>query len=64
MKSNNDVKLSHTTTIRGIQYTTVSFFNGDIDLHEKIGKMIAESFCASELSDGTTENQLPAEKAG
>ena len=64
MKLNNGMKLMHTETINGVRYTTVSIFNGEVDLYEKIGKMIAESFSATALNEPTTEDQLPTEKAG
>lgn len=64
MKLNNGMKLMHTDTINGIRYTTVSIFNGEMDLYEKIGKMIAESFKATELTDTAAEDQTPTEKAG
>ena len=64
MKLNNGMKLKHTETIKGVRYTTVSIFNGEVDLYEKIGKMIAESFNAAALNEPTTEDQLSTEKAG
>lgn len=64
MKLNNGMKLMHTETINGIRYTTVSIFNGEMDLYEKVGKMIADSFSAASLNESITEDQLPAEKAG
>ena len=64
LKLNNGMKMMHTETINGVRYTTVSIFNGEMDLHEKIGKMIAESFNATSLNETTTEDQLPTEKAG
>lgn len=64
MNLDNSAQLTHTSTIKGVQYTTVSIFSGDMDLYEKMGKMIAESFCASELSDSATENSSPMEKVG
>lgn len=64
MKLNNGMKLKHTETIKGVRYTTVSIFNGEVDLYEKIGKMIAESFNAAALNDSIIEDQVSAEKAG
>ena len=64
MKLNNGMKLMHTETINGVRYTTVSIFNGEVDLYEKIGKMIAESFSATALNEPTTEDQISTEKAG
>ena len=64
LKLNNGMKMMHTETINGIRYTTVSIFNGELDLYEKIGNMIAESFNATALDEPSTENQIPTEKAG
>ena len=64
MKLNNGMKLMHTDTINGIRYTTVSIFNGEVDIYEKIGNMIAESFNATALDEPLTEDQIPTEKAG
>ena len=64
LKLNNGMKMMHTETINGVRYTTVSIFNGEMDLHEKIGKMIAESFNATALGEPIAEDQIPTEKAG
>ena len=64
LKLKNGMKMMHTDTINGVRYTTVSIFNGEMDLNEKIGKMIAESFNAAALNEPITEDQVPAEKAG
>lgn len=60
----NGMTLTQTQTIRGIHYTTVSIFNGEADLYEKLAKIIGESFAAAELSESVAENQYPAAKAG
>ena len=64
LKLNNGMKMMRTETINGVRYTTVSIFNGDVDLRDKIGQMIAESFNATALNETITEDQLPTEKAG
>ncbi len=64
MKLNNGMKLKHTDTIKGVRYTTVSIFNGDMDLYEKFAKMIEESFAAAELNESDASSQSPAEKVG
>ena len=64
LKLNNGMKMMHTETINGVRYTTVSIFNGDVDLRDKVGQMIAESFNATALNETMTEDQLPTEKAG
>ena len=64
LKLNNGMKMMHTETINGVRYTTVSIFNGEMDLNEKIGKMIVESFNATVLDEPITEDQIPTEKAG
>ena len=38
----------NTTTIRGVQYVTFSFYDGDKDLFQKVGDLISDSFQASE----------------
>ena len=35
LKLNNGMKMMHTETINGVRYTTVSIFNGDVDLRDK-----------------------------
>lgn len=64
MKLKNGMKLTHTQTIKGVRYTTVSIFNGEMDLFDKIGKMIADSFDAAELNDTAAVDKAPTQKAG
>ena len=64
MKLHNGIKLEHTTTIKGVRYTTVSYFSGDKDIYDKIGGMIAESFQTAQLDTATEQDQSPAEKVG
>lgn len=42
-------------TIRGVQYITVSFYDGDKDIFDKVGKLITESFRADEIDEITNE---------
>lgn len=44
--------LKHETEIRGVKYITVSYYNGDRDIFEKIGGLIAESKRPSSRSPG------------
>ena len=64
MKLHNGMKLEHTSTIKGVRYTTVSFFGGDKDIYDKIGGMIAESFQTAQFNTATDQDQSPAVKAG
>ena len=50
--------LKHETEIRGVKYITVSHYNGDRDIFEKIGGLIAESFSSSEVDKFTKESLL------
>ena len=50
--------LKHETEIRGVKYITVSHYNGDRDIFEKIGELIAESFSSSEVDKFTKESLL------
>lgn len=34
---------AHTTTIRGVQYITFSFYSGKKDIFQKVGKLITDS---------------------
>ena len=47
-----------TTTINGVNYLTVSFFDGDKLLFDKIGDLIVESFHAMKGEEIPNENIL------
>ena len=47
-----------TTTIRGINYVTVSFFDGDKLLFDKIVDLIEQSFRAMKGEEIPNENKL------
>jgi len=47
-----------TSTIKGVNYLTVSFFDGDKILFDKIGDLIIESFHAMKGEGITNENIL------
>ena len=34
---------AHTTTIRGVQYITFSFYSGNKDIFQKVGQLITDS---------------------
>ena len=41
----------NSTTIRGVQYVTFSFFDGDKDVFEKVGSLISQSFEATKVDE-------------
>ena len=47
-----------TTTIRGVRYITISFYEGDKDIFQKIGGLITQSFQSDELDEITNESLL------
>lgn len=46
------------TMIKGVQYITVSFFDGDKPLFDKIGELILQSFHATNGDEVPNENIL------
>ena len=44
------------TFIRGMRYLTVSFYDGDKDIFEKIGGLISQSFQSDEIDEITNES--------
>lgn len=48
----------NTTTIRGVQYVTFSFYDGDKNLFEKMGQLISDSFEAAKPDELTKESLL------
>ena len=48
----------NTTTIRGVQYVTFSFYDGDKILFEKMGQLISDSFEAAKPDELTKESLL------
>ena len=53
----DDVRL-RSTMIKGVQYITVSFFDGDKPLFDKIGELILQSFDATNGDEVPNENIL------
>ena len=47
-----------TTTIRGVRYITISFYEGDKDIFQKIGGLITQSFQSDEIDEITNESLL------
>ena len=47
-----------TTTIRGVRYITISFYEGDKDIFQKIGGLISQSFQSDEIDEITNESLL------
>ena len=45
-------------TIRGVRYVTVSLYDGDKDIFQKIGDLITESFRSDEIDKITNESLL------
>ena len=44
--------------IRGVRYVTCSFYDGDKDIFQKVGSLIAESFRTDEIDEITSESLL------
>lgn len=53
----------NTTTIRGVQYVTFSFYDGDKDLFEKVGELISNSFQAAKPDELTNESSVDLDMA-
>ena len=52
-----------TTTIRGVRYITISFYEGDKDIFQKIGGLITHSFQSDEIDEITNESLLDSDIA-
>ena len=50
-----------TTTIRGVRYITISFYEGDKDIFQKIGGLITQSFQSDEIDKITNESLLDSD---
>ena len=53
----------NSTTIRGVQYVTFSFYNGDKDLFEKVGDLISDSFQTAKPDELTNESSVDLDMA-
>ena len=51
------------TTIRGVRYITISFYEGDKDIFQKIGGLITHSFQSDEIDEITNESLLDSDIA-
>ena len=51
------------TFIRGVRYLTVSFYEGDKDIFQKIGGLISQSFQPDEIDEITNESLLDSDIA-
>ena len=51
-----DDMIANTTTIRGVQYITVSIYGGEKDIFQKVGDLIMDSYPSSKKPDVTTES--------
>ena len=52
-----------TTTIRGVRYITISFYEGDKDIFQKIGGLISQSFQSDEIDEITNESLVDNDMA-
>ena len=52
-----------TTTIRGVRYITISFYEGDKDIFQKIGGLITHSFQSDEIDEITNESLVDSDIA-
>lgn len=53
----------NSTTIRGVQYVTFSFYDGDKDLFEKVGDLISDSFQTAKPDELTNESSVDLDMA-
>ena len=51
----NDI-IANLSTIRGVQYITVSIYGGEKDIFQKVGDLIMDSYPSSKTPDVTTES--------
>ena len=51
------------TFIRGMRYLTVSFYDGDISIFDKIGGLITQSFQSDEIDKITNESLVDDDMA-
>ena len=51
------------TFIRGVRYLTVSVYDGDISIFDKIGDLITQSFQSDEIDAITNESVLDSDIA-
>ena len=52
-----------TTTIRGVRYLTVSVYDGDISIFDKIGGLITQSVQSDEIDKITNESLVDNDMA-
>lgn len=52
---------THETVIRNVKYITTSYYDGEKDIFEKIGDLIVNSFCSSEVDELTNESSLDSD---
>ena len=55
------IQTSHTQTIHGIRYITVSSFSGEQGLFDKMQSIIAEAYRNSETTDHLPESSIYAD---
>ena len=53
----------HSTIIRGVRYITVSYYDGDKDVFQKIGELITDSFQSANIDETTRESLLDSDMA-
>ena len=50
-----------TTTFRGVRYITISFYDGDKSIFEKIGGLISQSCQSGEIDEITNESLVDSD---
>lgn len=54
---------AHTKTIHGVRYEVYSFYDGDKNVFDKIGDLIAESFQSANIDELTNESSVHSDMA-
>lgn len=54
---------AHTKKIKGIRYEVYSFYDGDKNVFDKIGDLIADSFQSANIDELTNESSVHSDMA-
>ena len=54
---------AHTMKINGIRYEVYSFYDGDKNVFDKIGDLIADSFQSANIDELTNESSVHSDMA-
>ena len=54
---------AHTKKINGVRYEVYSFYNGDKNVFDKIGDLIADSFQSANIDELTNESSVHSDMA-